>query len=110
VGRNNWLFIGSPEAGERTATIFTVMASAHRHDLDVWQYVRDALEKLAYGRAAAGGDVHQIDPSVLESLLPDVWAQAHPESIRAFRAEEKERRAATRRFKRAERRRAGGQG
>ena len=105
VGRNNWLFIGSEQAGERTATILTIMASAHRHDLDVWAYVRDALERLARGRAAAGGDVNQIDPRILESLLPDVWAQSHPESIRTFRANEKEQRAERRRFKRAERRR-----
>jgi hypothetical protein len=105
IGRSNWLFVGSPEAGERTATIFSVMASAHRHDLDVWQYVCDALEQLATARRDAGGDVSRIDPALLESLLPDVWAKAHPESIRAFRADEKERRAATRRFKRAERRR-----
>lgn len=110
VGRNNWLFVGSFEAGERTATIFTIVASAHRHDLDVWQYLCDTLEKLAHGRAAAGGDVTKIDSAILESLLPDVWAKAHPEAIRHFRAEEKERRAATRRFKRAERRRTQGQG
>lgn len=110
IGRNNGLFVGSLEAGERTATILTIMASAHRHDLDVWQYVCDALEKLAHGRAAAGGDVNNIDPSILESLLPDVWAKAHPDAVRHFRAEEQERRAATRRFKRAERRRTRGQG
>ncbi len=109
IGRKNWLFIGSSAAGERTATILTVVASAHRHDLDVWEYLCDALEKLAHGRAATGGDVHRIDPAILESLLPDVWAKAHPDAIRAFRSEEKERRAATRRFKRAERRRTHGQ-
>jgi transposase len=108
VGRSNWLFIGSFKAGERAATIFTIVASAHRHDLDVWQYLCDALEKLAHGRAAAGGDVNQIDTAILESLLPDVWAKAHPDAVRHFRAEEKERRAATRRFQRAERRRTKG--
>ena len=110
VGRNNWLFIGSDAAGHRTATIFSVMASAHRHDLDVWEYVRDSLETLARGRVAAGGDAAKIDPVILESLLPDVWAKAHPESIRTFRVDEKQQRAEARRFKRAERRRARGQG
>lgn len=109
VGRANWLFIGSPQAGKRTATILTIMASAHRHDLDVWAYVRDALEQLARGRAAAGGDVHKIAPPILESLRPEVWAQAHPESIRTFRANEKQQRAERCRFKRAERRRTSGQ-
>ena len=70
----------------------------------------DALEQLAHGRAAAGGDVNRIDPAIIESLLPDVWAKAHSESIRAFRVEEKERRAVTRRFKRAERRHTHSQG
>ena len=105
VGRNNWLFVGSEAAGERTATILTLVASAHRHDLDVWEYLRDALEQLARGRAAAGGDAGKIAPAILESLLPDVWAQSHPESIRTFRSNEKQRRAEVRRFKRAERRR-----
>jgi hypothetical protein len=72
VGRANWLFIGSEQAGERTATILTIIASAHRHDLDV-------------------------------------WAKTHPESIRTFRANEKQQRAERRRFKRAERRRTRGQ-
>jgi transposase len=105
VGRKNWLFVGSLAAGERAATILSIIASAHRHDLDVWEYLCDALDKLAHGRAVAGGDVSQIDPVILESLLPDVWAQTHPESIRTFRTEEKEQRAATRRLQRAQRRR-----
>ncbi|MEK7753406.1 MAG: IS66 family transposase, partial [Acidobacteriota bacterium] len=105
VGRNNWLFVGSEAAGERTATILTIVASAHRHDLDEWEYLRNALEQLARGRAAAGGAADMIDPAILESLLPDVWAKSHPESIRSFRTNEKQRRAEVRRFKRAERRR-----
>jgi len=104
VGRNNWLFIGSEQAGNRTATILTIMASAHRHDLDVWAYVRDVLEQLARARAAAGGDVSQIHRELLDSLLPEVWAQTHAESIRTFRTQEKEQRAAIRCFKRANRR------
>ena len=36
VGRKNWLFVGSENGGERTAVILTVIASAHRHDLDIW--------------------------------------------------------------------------
>lgn len=108
IGRKNWMFIGSRDAGERAATILSIMTSAHRHDLDVWEYLCDALERLAQGRAAAEGDVTKIDPAILESLLPDVWAKAHPESIRTFRVDEKQQRAETRRFKRAERRRLHG--
>ena len=92
VGRKNWLFVGSEEGGERTAIILTVVASAHRHDLDVWAYLRDVLERLAKG------------DDNLEELLPDVWKAKHPQHVRDFRAEERQQRAAERRYRRAKRR------
>jgi transposase len=90
VGRKNWLFVGSREGGDRAAVILTVIASAHRHDLDVWAYLRDVLE------AQGEGD--------LEQLLPDVWKAAHPQHVRTFREEERDRRAEDRRYRRAKRR------
>ena len=91
LGRKNWLFLGSEDAGDRTATILSVVASAHRHDLDVRAYLHDALERLARGGALA-------------PLLPDAWKAAHPEHVRTFRVEEKQARAESRRFRRAQRR------
>lgn len=93
IGRKNWLFIGSKEAGPRAAVLYTVVASAARHNLDVWAYLRDALERLAIG---------DTDPI---NLLPDAWAAAHPEAIRTYRAHEREAVAAAKRARR-ERRRA----
>lgn len=92
VGRRNWLFVGSRDGGDRAAVILTVIASAHRHDLDVWAYLRDVLERLALGE------------SHLEELLPDVWKAAHPQHVRTFREEERERRAENRRYRAAKRR------
>lgn len=92
IGRKNWLFLGSEDAGARTATILSVISSAHRHDLDVWAYLHDVLETLARG------------PRDLPTLLPDAWKVAHPEHVRTFRAQEKEARAAARRYRRACRR------
>lgn len=88
IGRKNWLFIGSKEAGPRAATLYTVVASAARHDLDVWAYLRDCLERLATA---------DTDPV---SLLPDVWAAAHPAAIRSYRAHEREAVAAAKRARR----------
>lgn len=93
IGRKNWLFIGSKEAGPRAAILYTAVASAARHDLDVWAYLRDVLERLAAG------------DTDLASLLPDVWAAAHPAAIRSYRAHEREAVAAAKRARR-ERRRA----
>jgi transposase len=92
VGRKNWLFVGSRDGGDRAAVILTVIASAHRHDLDVWAYLRDILERLARGE------------DDLEALLPDVWKAAHPQHVRTFREEERERRAEDRRYLAAKRR------
>lgn len=92
LARKNWLFLGSEDAGDRTATILSVISSAHRHDLDVWAYLRDVLEQLARG------------PRDLSALLPDIWKAAHAEHVRTFRAQEKEDRAAARRYHRAKRR------
>jgi transposase len=92
IGRKNWLFIGSPQAGPRAAILYSVVASASRHDLDVWAYLRDVLERLAIGE----GD--------LASLLPDAWAAAHPNSIRTYRAHEREAQAAAKRARRQRRR------
>jgi transposase len=66
IGRKNWLFIGSKEAGPRAAILYTVVASAARHDLDIWAYLCDVLQRLARGNAD------------LASLLPDAWAAAIP--------------------------------
>jgi transposase len=92
IGRKNWLFVGSRDGGERAAIILTVIASAHRHDLDVWAYLRDILERLAKGE------------DDLEQLLPDVWKASHPQHVRTFREEEREHRAENRRYHAAQRR------
>jgi len=92
VGRKNWMFVGSENGGERTAVLLTVIASAHRHDLDVWAYLRDVLERLAKGEQN------------LEALLPDIWKASHPQHVRNFRVEERQQRADDRRYKAAKRR------
>jgi transposase len=92
IGRKNWLFIGSPQAGPRAAVLYTVVASAARHDLDLWAYLRDILERLA----ASASDLAQ--------LLPDAWAKNHPASVRAYRGREREAQATAKRERRKRRR------
>jgi transposase len=92
IGRKNWLFIGAPTAGPRAGILYTVVASAARHQLDIWAYLRDVLERLA------GGGIE------LASLLPDAWAATHPASVHQFRRQEQDRQAAADRARRAARR------
>lgn len=49
VGRKNWLFIGSVAAGERAANFLTLVSSALRNDLDVYDYVKAVLDALLAG-------------------------------------------------------------
>jgi transposase len=98
IGRKNWLFIGSSAAGSVAATMYTLIASASRHSLDLWTYLDDVLRRLA------GGE-EEID-----SLLPDHWASAHPESIRSYRKAESLARAAKTKARRARRRKLAARG
>jgi transposase len=93
IGRKNWEFLGSAEAGPRAAVLCTILAGAKRHHLEPWAYLRDVLLRLSVGETD------------LASLLPDRWAASHPEHVLQHRLDESRRRAARQKATR-ERRRA----
>jgi len=62
VGRKNWLFIGSQQAGERAAVIMTLIESAKLNGHDPWAYLKDVFERLPTLKNA---DLHL--------LLPHLW-------------------------------------
>ncbi len=67
VGRSNWLHVGG-DGGLKTASVLlSVCASATRHRLNPWAYLRDVLDQLA----ARSADADASD------LLPDDWAIRH---------------------------------
>jgi hypothetical protein len=92
IGRKNYLFLGSKEAGPRAAVLYTILAGAKRHRIEPWSYVRELLLRLH------AEDAH------LEEMLPDRWAKAHPEAVLTHRLEESRDRAARTRDRRARRR------
>jgi transposase len=55
LGRKNWLFIGHPDAGWRTAVIYSVMGSCRLANLNPYEYIVWALEKLAVSTSANVG-------------------------------------------------------
>ena len=77
VGRKNWLFVGSVRAGERNANLMTLVASAQRQHLDLPAYLESVTTHMLRGTAKP------------EELLPEVWKQHHPESVRVFREQER---------------------
>lgn len=92
VGRKNWLFVGSLEAGARAATLMTIVSTAARNDLDVYVYLKDVLDQLLAGSTD------------YRSLHADIWKQSHPEAVRSYRADERRDAADRRHHRRAQRR------
>ena len=66
VGKKNWLFVGSPEAGKRSAVMYTLLISARNHGVDPQAYLQDVIERLPVTR-----------PCDLDALLPANWAAAN---------------------------------
>ena len=46
IGKKNWLFIGHPDAGQRSAIIYSLVVSCQRHKKDPLAYLRDVLTRL----------------------------------------------------------------
>ena len=67
IGRKNYLFVGSPEAGDRSAVLYSLLISARHHGVDPEKYLRDVMQRLpGYGSNEAA----------LRELLPENWAAA----------------------------------
>lgn len=62
VGRRRWLFIGHPDAGWRSAVIYSLIVSCRRRGINPQEYLTDILNRLP------GLTINQIDP-----LLPENW-------------------------------------
>lgn len=46
IGKKNWLFIGHPDAGQRSAIIYSLVVSCQRHGKDPLAYLRHVLRRL----------------------------------------------------------------
>jgi hypothetical protein len=65
LGKKNWLFVGHPEAGERSAVIYTLLGSCRRHSINPFDYLKDLFTHLP---AAKIIEIHQFTPAA--------WAKA----------------------------------
>jgi transposase len=101
IGRNNWLFLGHPEAAPGRLQLYSVVSSAHRHHLMISDYLEDVLRKLADARQNHPADLVLDSPYLLD-LLPDRWALAHPQFVRTDRIEDREMVFDAKRWRRAQ--------
>ena len=62
LGRKNWLFAGSPQAGERAADIMSLIQTAKMNGIEPMAYLTDVLKRLP-----------RQPNSRIEELLPTRW-------------------------------------
>jgi len=65
LGKKNWLFIGHPEAGERSAILYTLLGSCRRHGINPFDYLKDLFTRLPAAK------ITQI-----KEFTPLAWAKA----------------------------------
>jgi hypothetical protein len=62
IGRRNWLFAGNDAAAANAAILYSLIASAERHNIDPQAYLTSVLANIA-----------QTPHTKLDQFLPDVW-------------------------------------
>jgi len=67
LGRRNYTFFGSDNGGHTAAVLYSLIASAKRHGLDPFTYLRDVIARISDHPA-----------NRLEELLPDHWKLLPP--------------------------------
>jgi hypothetical protein len=65
LGKRNWMFIGHPEAGDRSAVIYTLLGSCRRHGINPFEYLKDLFTRLPAAK------ITQI-----KEFTPAAWAKA----------------------------------
>ena len=65
LGKKNFLFFGHPEAGERSAVIYTLLGSCRRYGVNPFDYLKDLFTRLPAAK------ITQI-----KEFTPAVWAKS----------------------------------
>jgi len=65
VGKKRWLFIGHPDAGWRSAVIYTLIQSSRRYGINPQEYLTDVLARLP-----------SMTSKQVRDLLPAQWRKA----------------------------------
>jgi transposase len=66
IGKKNWLFFGSAEAGQRSAMMYTLVANCRLHGVEPYAYLKDVLTRLP-----------RTTNKEVAQLTPQRWKQSH---------------------------------
>jgi transposase len=63
LGKKNLLFVGHPEAGERSAVIYTLLGCCRRHRINQFDYLKDLFTRLPAAKITE-----------IKAFTPAAWA------------------------------------
>jgi transposase len=46
IGKKNWMFFGSEDAGRRNAVVYTLIENCRMHGVEPYEYLKDVLDRL----------------------------------------------------------------
>jgi transposase len=70
--RENWLFVGEADPGDRAAIVYTVIESCRRRGIDPYAYLKNLPTRLP-------GMTNQL----IRTVTPTAWAEARAREQRA---------------------------
>jgi transposase len=73
LGKKNFLFFGHPDAGERSAVIYTLLGSCRRHGVNPFDYLKDLFTRLPEAKIT---QIKEFTPAVWAKMKEKVVAQA----------------------------------
>jgi hypothetical protein len=69
-GKKNFLFIGHPEAGERSAVIYTLLGSCQRHKVNPFDYLKDLFTRLPAAKITE-----------IKAFMPAAWTKTKQQVV-----------------------------
>jgi transposase len=72
LGKKNWLFFGSEEAGQRSAVMYTLIENCRMHSVEPYAYLKDVLTQLP-----------RTTNRQVAQLTPLQWNQARESALKA---------------------------
>jgi len=70
IGKKNWLFFGSPDSGQQSAVIFSLLETCRKLGINQREYLTDILAKLP-----------SISAEEARKLTPSSWLASHAEAV-----------------------------
>jgi transposase len=71
LGKKNWLFFGSEEAGQRSAVMYTLIENCRMHGVEPYTYLKDVLARLP-----------RTTNREVDQLTPLKWKQARESDLK----------------------------